>query len=29
MKIAMILPIYNESKAIDAMLSQLDALPGD
>lgn len=29
MKIAMILPIYNESKTIDAMLSQLDALPGD
>ena len=29
MKIAMILPIYNESKTIDAMLSRLDALPGD
>ena len=29
MKISMILPVYNESKTIDAMLSQLDQLPGD
>ena len=29
MKISLIIPIYNESKTIDAMLSQLDALPGD
>jgi len=29
MKITMILPVYNESKTIDAMLSQLDTLPGD
>ena len=29
MKIALIVPIYNESRTIDAMLSQLDALPGD
>ena len=29
MKIAMILPIYNESKTIDAMLSQLDTMPGN
>ncbi len=29
MKISMILPIYNESKTIGAMLSQLDILPGD
>jgi len=29
MKITMILPIYNESKTIDKMLSQLDRLPGD
>ena len=29
MKISMIIPIYNESRTIDAMLSQLDALPGD
>ena len=29
MKISMIIPIYNESKTIASMLSQLDALPGD
>ena len=29
MKITMILPVYNESKTIDAMLSQLEALRGD
>ena len=29
MKISMIIPIYNESSTIDAMLNQLDALPGD
>ena len=29
MKISLIIPIYNESKTIDAMLSQLDTLPGD
>lgn len=29
MKITMILPVYNESKTIDAMLAQLDELPGD
>ena len=29
MKISMILPVYNESKTIDRMLSQLDTLPGD
>ena len=29
MRISLIIPIYNESKTIDAMLSQLDALPGD
>ena len=29
MKISLIIPIYNESKTIDAMLSQLDQLPGD
>ena len=29
MKIPLIIPIYNESRTIDAMLSQLDALPGD
>lgn len=29
MKITMILPIYNESKTIEKMLSQLDALPGN
>ena len=29
MKISMIIPIYNESSTIDAMLDQLDALPGD
>ena len=28
MKISMILPVYNESKTIDRMLAQLDALPG-
>ena len=28
MKISMIIPIYNESSTIDAMLAQLDALPG-
>ncbi len=29
MKITMILPIYNESRAIGKMLAQLEALPGD
>lgn len=29
MKITMILPVYNESKTIEKMLSQLEALPGD
>lgn len=29
MKISLILPVYNESKTIDVMLSQLDSLPGD
>ena len=29
MKISLIIPIYNESSTIDAMLEQLDALPGD
>ena len=29
MKISLIIPIYNESKTIDAMLRQLDTLPGD
>ncbi len=29
MKIALIIPIYNESSTIEAMLSQLDDLPGD
>lgn len=29
MKISLIIPVYNESGTIDAMLSQLDALPGD
>lgn len=29
MKISLIIPIYNESKTIAAMLSQLDKLPGD
>ncbi|MBQ9148357.1 MAG: TIGR04283 family arsenosugar biosynthesis glycosyltransferase [Oscillospiraceae bacterium] len=29
MKISMIIPIYNESGTIGAMLEQLDALPGD
>ena len=29
MKISMILPVYNESSTIDAMLQQLEALPGD
>ena len=29
MKITMILPVYNESKTIDAMLSQLEHMPGD
>ena len=28
MKISMIIPIYNESSTIDAMLAQLDRLPG-
>ena len=28
MKITMIIPIYNESTTIDAMLAQLDTLPG-
>ena len=29
MKITMVIPIYNESRTIGKMLSQLDALPGD
>ena len=29
MKITIVLPVYNESKTIDAMLSQLESLPGD
>lgn len=29
MKISMILPVYNESKTIGSMLSQLEELPGD
>lgn len=29
MKISLIIPIYNESRTIDTMLAQLDALPGD
>ena len=29
MKISLIIPIYNESKTVEAMLRQLDALPGD
>lgn len=29
MKISLIIPIYNESKTIAPMLSQLDAIPGD
>ena len=29
MKITMIIPIYNESRTIGSMLSQLDTLPGD
>ena len=29
MKISLIIPIYNESKTIAAMLAQLDSLPGD
>ena len=29
MKITLIVPVYNESSTIEAMLSQLDALPGD
>lgn len=29
MKITMILPVYNEGKTIDNILSQLEALPGD
>lgn len=29
MKISLIIPVYNESGTIDAMLSQLDTLPGD
>ena len=29
MKISLIIPIYNESRTIDAMLAQLDALPGN
>lgn len=29
MKITMVIPIYNESRTIENMLSQLDALPGD
>ena len=29
MKISIVLPIYNESAAIEAMLCQLDNLPGD
>ena len=29
MKISLIIPIYNESQTIDAMLAQLDRLPGE
>lgn len=29
MKITLVVPIYNESRTIDAMLSQLEHLPGD
>ena len=29
MKISLIIPIYNESKTVDAMLDQLEDLPGD
>lgn len=29
MKITMIVPVYNENKTIDAMLSQLEKLPGE
>ena len=29
MNISMILPVYNESKTVDRMLSQLDTQPGD
>ena len=29
MKISLIIPIYNERKTIEAMLAQLDTLPGD
>lgn len=29
MKLSMILPVYNESKTIDTMLTQLEQLPGD
>ena len=29
MKISMILPVYNESKTVDKMLHQLEALPGN
>ena len=29
MKITMILPVYNESKTIEAMMDQLDVLPGN
>ena len=29
MKITIVLPVYNESKTIGTMLSQLDGLPGD
>ena len=29
MKISLIIPIYNESKTVDAMLDQLDKLPGN
>lgn len=29
MKISLIIPIYNESKTIDTMLTQLENLPGD
>lgn len=29
MKISLIVPVYNESTTIDAMLSQLDTLPGE
>jgi len=29
MKISLIVPIYNESKTVSAMLDQLEDLPGD